>query len=253
MSVSLINGRVLGRVVKVAAAALASVVLAGCASNKSVDSSGLRINDPFEDVNRDVHGLNKGVDKYFLRPVAMGYDAATPGLVRLLIRNGLNHLELPRDFVSHLLSGEVTSAGRTVLRFGVNTIVGAGGLLDPATEFELPKEDADMGKVFATWGFGEGFYYEIPVLGPTTVRHTAGRIFDIALAPTTYIAAPFAGAGVRALETVEFRSTNRRLIDSVLYDSADSYATTRALYYQTRRKFVTGKPDLADAPKLEAE
>ena len=173
--------------------------------------------------------------------------------MRFLLNNGLDHLELPRDFVAHLLSGELESAGRTVLRFGVNTVVGAGGLLDPATDFEIPKEDADMGKVLATWGFGEGIYYEMPLLGPTTVRHTIGRVLDMGLAPSTYIAAPIGGVTVTAAEAVEFRAANRETLDSVYYDSADSYATTRALYYQNRRAFIDGGVDLSTAPSIDEE
>ena len=247
------RGGIVKRLANVVAAAMIAVGAAGCASTETFDSSGLRVNDPYEGFNRNVHGFNKGVDRFFLRPVAQGYDLVTPALVRFLLRNGLDHLELPRDFVAHLLSGEIESAGRTVLRFGVNTVVGAGGLLDPATDFEIPKEDADMGKVLATWGFGEGIYYEIPVLGPSTVRHTVGRVLDIGLAPTSYIATPWAGSAVTALDAIEFRASNGALIDSVYYESADSYATLRALYYQNRRRFVDGGIDLSTAPSADPE
>lgn len=225
---------------------------AGCA-HEPTEVGGLRVNDPYEGINRDIHGFNKGVDRYFIRPISQGYDAATPGLVRLLVGNGLSHLELPRDFVNHLLQGELMSAGRTLLRFGVNTIVGAGGLLDPATDFEIEKEDADFGQTLAVWGADEGVYYEIPLLGPSTIRHTTGRVVDLVFAPTTFIGAPYSGLAKTSLEIVELRSNNGELIDSIYYDSADSYSTLRALYYQNRRRFVSGGVDLNGAPQIDEE
>ena len=51
-------------------------------------------------------------------------------------------------------------------RFGVNTLAGAAGLLDPATEFGLPLEPTDFGVTLASWGANEGPYVEAPSLWP---------------------------------------------------------------------------------------
>lgn len=224
-----------GRSSAIAAVMVLAAAVSGCAGSRSEESGALRMNDPHESTNRDIHGFNRGVDQYFVRPVASVYDDVTPAPVRFLVRNALNHLELPRDFVSHLLSGELTAAGRTVLRFGANTVGGAGGLLDPATEFGLPKEDADFGMVLASWGFEEGVYMELPLLGPSTTRHTVGRVVDMFLAPTTFVGQPYAGPIVASLEVAEYRSTNEGAIDAVYYESVDSYVRARSVYYQNRR------------------
>lgn len=225
--------------IRMAAIGAVALGLSACATN-SPENAALGINDPYENsVNRSIHSFNKGFDRYALRPVSQGYDAVTPGLFRLLISNALNHLEAPRDFANHILTAEFESAGRTLLRFAVNTTVGAGGLLDPATDFELEKEDADFGKTLAVWGAGEGVYYEIPFLGPSTVRHTAGRVVDLALAPTSYLGEPLIAGGVAAVAAVEARDDNLGAIDSVLYDSPDSYIAVRSFYLDARRAFVT--------------
>lgn len=220
------------------AAVVLAGALSGCAAHNSAENEALGINDPNEPFNRHVHSFNKGFDELVLRPVAVGYDAVTPGLFRLLIRNALNHLELPRDFANHVLVADLPAAGRTLGRFGVNTLLGAGGFLDPASQVDLPKEDADFGRTLARGGFEEGPYYEIPLMGPSTVRHTMGRIVDLAFAPTSYVFEPFSGAIVTGIDAVETRADNMPAIDSVLYESADSYATTRAIYLQNRRNFV---------------
>lgn len=241
-----------GWFMKRAAAALILMTTAGCASMNSPENAALGVNDPFESVNRDIHAFNKGFDRYALRPIAQGYDAATPGLFRLFISNALSHLELPRDFANHVLTAEFESAGRTLLRFAINTTVGAGGLLDPATDFEVEKENADFGKTLAVWGAGEGFFYSIPFLGPSTVRHTAGRVVDLAFAPTSYLDEPLVPIGVGALAAVEARADNAGAIDSLLYDSVDSYSAVRSFYLNSRRSFVGDEPVL-DLDALDPE
>ncbi len=233
----------------VAAAALSTALVGGCASTSDTTTSSLGVDDRFEGFNRGVHGFNKGVDEYVVRPVAIGYDTVTPGLVQFLLRNAISHLELPRDFAANLFSGELEAAGLTLVRFGVNTLVGAGGLLDPATDFEVPKQDADFGKTFASWGADEGPFHEIPFVGPSTIRHTAGRIVDMAFAPTSYLGQPLIGVAKTAVEVVDFRAQNGDLIDDVLYESADSYSAEQTLYIQNRRAFVSdGDVDIENAP-----
>ena len=220
-------------------AGVAAIVagLSGCAAN-SPENEALGINDPYEGFNRDIHAFNKGADQVVLRPIAKGYEAVSPGAVRLMVGNALNHLEAPRDFANHVMTAEAGAAGRTVARFAINTFIGAGGLLDPASEFDLGKEDADFGKTLAVWGAGEGFYYEIPLLGPSTIRHSAGRIVDIAFAPTVWIGEPISAGAVNAADVVNARAENAGAVDSVLYDSVDSYVATRAFYIESRRNFV---------------
>lgn len=224
-------------VARLLGATVVAAGLSGCATN-SPENEALGINDPYEGLNRDIHSFNKGADQLILRPVAKGYEAVTPGAVKLMVSNALNHLEAPRDFANHVLTAEAGAAGRTVARFAINTLIGAGGLLDPASELDLGKEDADFGKTLAVWGAGEGFYYEIPLLGPSTVRHSTGRIVDIAFAPTVWLGEPVSTASTTALEAVSARAEDASAIDSVLYDSVDSYVATRAFYIESRRSFV---------------
>lgn len=239
----------LSRMMIAAAAVATASMVGGCAATGDSTASSLGVDDRFEGFSRGVHGFNKGVDQYVVRPVAIGYDTVTPGLVQLLLRNAISHLELPRDFAANLFAGEFEAAGLTLARFGVNTIVGAGGLLDPATDFELTKKDADFGKTFATWGADEGPYHEIPFVGPSTIRHTAGRIVDMAFAPTSYLGQPLIGVGKAAVEAVDFRAQNGEVIDDVLYESADSYSAGQTLYIQNRRAFVNdGEVDIENAP-----
>ncbi|MEM6670231.1 MAG: VacJ family lipoprotein [Pseudomonadota bacterium] len=230
------------------AALFVAATLSACATTEAVDG----VYDPYQPLNRDFHEFNKGLDTVVVRPVSSVYGDVTPGLVRLLIGNALSHLELPRDFANNVFMGKWEPAGSTLARFAVNTIVGAGGLLDPATDFEIEKQDADFGMTLAHYGAGEGAYWELPFLGPGTTRSHWGRFVDFAFAPTTYIGAPISGYTVLGLNTVEFRDTNENAVDSVLYESADSYTTARSLFLQNRRAQL-GEADDGEEVEIIAE
>lgn len=224
--------RLLGR--RLAAALTAAGLAATAAGCGAADIDPiLQVADPWEDVNRDVHAVNKAFDTALLRPLAVGYGAVAPGPVRYMVSNFVDHLETPRDFVNHVLTGELSAAARTVGRFTVNTVMGAG-LLDPASDLGLEKEDADFGRTLAVYGVGEGVYYEAPFFGPTTARHTVGRSVDFLLNPLFFVS------------VVTFRQENLSAVDSVLYESLDSYASSRALYLQNRRSFLGDASTVAE-------
>lgn len=192
------------------AAVAAALTLSGCAQN-SAENEALGINDPYENINRDFHEFNKGADRLVLRPIARGYRDYTPDALQFVFRNVINHFELPRDFVNHILTGEFKSAGRTLLRAGINSTFGFGGIFDPASDVEIFKEDSDFGKTLAVWGVPQGVYFELPLLGPTSPRHSVGNVVDIAFSPTTYFGQPFAGISRGAVDIVDSRARNAEL------------------------------------------
>lgn len=207
---------------------------------------GSLVADPFEQTNREIHEFNVGIDQVLVRPTTYIYDAVTPDLVRFLLANAIDHIRLPVNAINHLLQGEVTEALAAVGRFGVNTIAGAGGLLDPATEFGLPLVDADFGQTLARAGVEEGAFVMLPLLGPSTTRDAVGTAVDFVLNPIFWLlpsdglGGPAVTAGRIGVSTVEVRNQNFDLIDEIFYDSEDSYVTLRSIYIQNRRRFVGG-------------
>lgn len=230
---------------------LTAVVLAGglsaCAAGGHQAAGDGLIADPFEPANRAIHGFNKAADRFALRPAAQVYEAATPALVKHLVGNATDHLAVPAQAVQGALRGDLQSAATSVGRFAVNTLVGAGGLLDPATEVGLPKQQEDFGRTLAAWGVGEGPYVELPLLGPSTARDAAGRLGGMALDPVSWAtgaAKPewtdwvqptaFAAGGV------DWRAKNMASVDTALYESADSYAIAKSVWLQQRRALIAG-------------
>lgn len=233
------------------------VVLSACATAEP--GADLSATDRTQGFNRQMLKVNLALDKAVLRPAAQGYDAVTPTLVKHLLGNGFSHLDLPGDFVNYVLQGEVKLALATLGRFTINTVVGAGGLLDPATEFGLPEKDTDFGITLGKHGVEEGNYLVLPLIGPTTTRDAFGRVVDIALSPTTYIGyvepsiSPETGIAITATQFIHERDANFEVIDELLYGSPDPYISLRSVYLQRRRAAVAGEdagsealPDIFD-------
>lgn len=220
--------------------------LAGCATQPA---EGELIADPYVDTNRSIHEFNKGLDTAIIRPASEAYDFITPATIQLLLSNGLNHLRLPGMFVNRVLQGDVENAGVVLGRFGVNTVAGAAGLLDPATEFGLPFETTDFGVTLATWGAQEGAYVELPLFGPATTRHAVGRVVNFVLDPSILLTTGVVEAGTAVtiassartpVDIVNTRHENADIINDVLYASDDSYVTARTGYIQSRRRLIAG-------------
>lgn len=215
---------------------------------------GALIGDPFESSNRTIHSYNVGVDKVLIRPATVVYDTVTPALVQHLLGNAIDHLRLPVDAINQVLQGRAEDALASVGRFGVNTLVGAGGLLDPATEFGLPLDEADFGQTLHVWGAEEGPFLMLPFFGPSTGRDAIGLLVDFVINPFAWalpadgIGGPLVTAGRIGITVVETRNVNFDLIDDVLYNSEDSYVTLRTLFVQNRRRFIGG--DVIDPDSL---
>ena len=229
-----------------------TVVIGACSSTGP--RTGFAESDDFEPMSRAFLDGNRRLDFYVLRPAAEGYDLVTPALFQHMIGNGLSHLELPGDFANYLLQGEFTKSAETFGRLTLNTLMGAGGLLDPAKEFGLARQSTDFGITLGGYGVGEGSYLVLPFIGPTTMRDTAGFLVDRAFSPSTYIgqftALDAFGPAVTGLGLLDTRNRNAAFIDEVLYEADDSYVTLRAAYLQRRRSLIAGEESTDTVPDI---
>lgn len=217
-----------------ALAGIVSASLAACAAPAPTSEP----YDPFEDTNRSIHAFNKGLDTAVARPASKAYGTILPQPVKTGVANFASNLELPGNIVNGVLQGDVEGAGKNTLRFIMNSTFGVAGIFDPAREFDLPQEKTDFGETLYVWGVGEGAYLELPVLGPRTTRDAVGDVVDIFTNPVSNVLpttegyyATAAGVGSKLGDRDRYSQT----IDSVLYDSADSYSQSRLLYLQNRR------------------
>jgi ABC-type transporter lipoprotein component MlaA len=144
--------------------------------------------DPIEGFNRKSLGFTKGAVNWVMKPIAKGWRFITPTFARRGLDNLFFNLGWPSRFLSLLLQGEIVKSGVETGHFVVNTTIGIAGLFDPASRLGIPTYRQDIGLAFARWGSGPGFYFFIPILGPSSGRDALGRLFDTALHPATYLA-----------------------------------------------------------------
>ena len=213
-----------------------TVIVAGCATNSG--GSGGAIYDPNEDRNRKVHAFNVSLDKKFVRPIATEYSSALPDVIEDSISNFASNLGQPSILVNSVLQGDLQGVSLSATRFLTNSILGVGGLFNTAEKLGLKEHDTDFGETLYKWGAEEGEYVELPLLGPATIRSTTGIIVDLLINPLSYaVSSPETYYGTLASTSAGLSARGRYTssIDSILYESADSYAQARLIYLQNRR------------------
>lgn len=210
--------------------------------------------DPWEGFNRDLYAVHDSVDQAVFEPVARGYRAVTPGPLRQGVLNVLRNLRGPVIFANDLLQGEVNRGGVTAARFVVNTTLGVVGIFDPATSMGLERHDEDFGQTLAVWGVGEGPYMFIPLMGPSNVRDTAGRVVDIALDPMTWMRGDDADSWRVARTVTTAVAAREQVIEAVddLQNSVDPYTSIRSSYNLLRESAIqNGRTDVQDLPDFD--
>jgi phospholipid-binding lipoprotein MlaA len=201
------------------------------------------IQDPNEARNRVVFEMNKDVDRRILRPASKGYGSALPEPVQRSIGNFAGNVDLPSSVVNDILQANIDDAAHNFTRFLINTTFGILGIFDPATSFGLPERKSDFGETLAVWGFREGNYVVLPVVGPSTQRDAVGRVVGLFTNPLTYaLPSPekYVGPVARVASKVGDRYRFASTIDSILYESADAYTQARLLYLDNRRFQLSG-------------
>ena len=230
-----------------------AVALSACTTSQDPALRTDGINDPYEAQNRAIHGFNKGLDKNLVRPVSKGYAAVVAPEIRDRVNDFSTNLSNPGIAINSLLQGDLRGAGIATARFLLNTTIGIGGIVDAATELQIPQHDTDFGETLAVWGVGEGAYVEMPFFGPSTQRDAVGFVTDVFTNPLTFLTIntspeKYIPPTARAGAWLNDRERLSGAIDSVLYDSADSYAQSRSIYLQNRRFELGSSGDAGNDP-----
>jgi phospholipid-binding lipoprotein MlaA len=235
---------------RAAAAVLIALLAAGCAATPGRTTP----DDRWEGFNRGVYKFNDAVDRAALKPVAKGYRKITPHWMRVGIGNFLGNLEYPITAVNQFLQGKFKLGLRDTGRFLINSTLGVGGLLDPATSAGLEANDEDLGQTLAVWGVGSGPYLNLPFVGPSTLRDAPSRMFDFFFDPVTYVDVPWQAIwGERVLDAVHSRSELLPL-EPTLQKTYDPYAFIRDSWLQRREYAIfDGNPPPEQLEDFEEE
>ena len=201
------------------------------------------IADPLEPFNRAMFHFNDKLYFWILKPVAQGYKEVVPEPARVSVKNFFSNLGFPIRFLSCLLQADFSGAATEAGRFGVNTIWGIGGLMDPAAskELDLQKQDTDLGLTLASYGVGHGFYIVWPVWGPSSPRDSIDIAGEYFLYPTSYITPWYYATGTRGVDIVNATSLRIGDYEAVKEAAIDHYVAMRDGYIQYRLKKIKEK------------
>ncbi|TVM20005.1 hypothetical protein DPQ33_01905 [Oceanidesulfovibrio indonesiensis] len=207
--------------------------------------------DPLAGWNRFWFNFNDALYTGVLQPLGRGYNYVMPVKARVGVRNFFDNLKAPMYIANSLLQGKFKGAGVHMSRFIGNTAFGflgfAGTFNDKKGIVETDTED--FGQTLAVWGFGDGFYLVLPILGPTTLRDGIGMGVDSTFFnPITYIAPwPFWQSepwqwwteyGVWAYQKFNYISFQLDYYDDFKATAISPYAAMRDAYIQMRRNKI---------------
>lgn len=227
---------------------LCALVLAGCATVPNPDAR-----DPWESWNRGVFGFNDSVDKVVLKPVATGYQKVTPDWLQKGVGNFFGNLTDMWSVVNNALALRPRETGDSIGRVMLNTTVGLLGVIDVASDLGVERHTADFGLTLARWGVGNGPYVVLPLLGPSTLRDTAGLPVDSWGNPINQVGDEPTRTGAVVLKAVDTRA--RLLSAGDVLDGAalDKYSFVRDAYLQRRRNQVYDGNPPEDEPAQDPQ
>jgi phospholipid-binding lipoprotein MlaA len=212
------------------------LVLAGCAAPPMGNP---HAQDPWEPLNRSVSSFNDGLDRAVLKPVASAYREITPSPVRTGVHNFFNNLKDVWTIVNTTLQVKPQETVEQVMRVGVNTVLGIYGVLDIASEMNIPRHQEDFGQTLGRWGVPSGPYLVLPVLGPSTLRDSvalfsADRYGDL-VQHIDHVPSRNSAYAMRAVDTRMQLLRAEELLDAA---ALDRYSFVRDSYLQLRNNQI---------------
>lgn len=197
----------------------------------------LQVDDPLESWNRRVYHFNYRFDQWVFLPAVEGYRYVTPDLVETGVHNFFNNLGEVPTLANNLLQLKGHRAMNGTARLLFNTILGVGGIWDPATLMGLPRQREDFGQTLGYYGVPAGPYLMLPLLGPSNVRDTSGLVVDYSLTnAVNYLDVADASRnnpGITVLQAVDTRANTGFRYGQL--NSPFEYEKLRYLYHEARK------------------
>ena len=225
----------------------------GAASTAATPPAPVSKVDPWERWNRKVYAFNDQLDEAVVKPVAQAYQKVLPRIVRTGIDHFFSNIADAWSAANHYLQGKGQAGTEMGVRFAVNTFIGLGGVLDPASEMGLERRSEDFGQTLGVWGFGPGPYIVLPLLGSSNVRDATAFPVDRLVSASSLTGDTPSAIGVTTLEVVNTRAkllSAGGLLDQV---ALDKYSFLRDAYLARRRSQIFDgnpppEPEDADVP-----
>lgn len=213
------------------------------------------VKDCFEGLNRATFAFNQALDGIIVKPLASAYKTL-PSPVRAGISNSLDNLSNLITIPNNLLQGDFSQAGVNTGRFIINSTIGILGIIDVAQHLGFSEyEKEDYGQSLGKLGLGPGCYIVLPVLGPSTIRDTAGTLvnfvggdawYNVTVENDTQYFSDFDYYASKITSGVDFRAKNYDSIENLEKNSLDFYASVKSLYLQDRQQKILNTTKIID-------
>ncbi len=204
----------------------------------------VNINDPLEPMNRAFFQFNDKLYEWVLKPVTNAYIWILPLEVRKSFNNFFLNIAAPVRLVNTLFQGNLEATGIVLERFVINSTLGVYGFADIADEeFDIKRRRADFGQTLGKWGLAEGIYLCWPIVGPSSVRDSAGLVVDSYTSIIPYIDSnsPALSASYYSTNMVNRLSLNPTAYDDLKKYAVDPYISARQAYYEYRKALIDYK------------
>jgi len=225
-------------------------MLAGCATVTTPTKG-----DPFESYNRAMFTINDKIDQVALKPIAKGYVYVTPQPVRDSVTNFFGNIGDIYTAANNLVQLKIADGVSDIMRVVMNSIFGVAGLFDVASVAGLPKHTQDFGLTLGHYGVPAGPYVVLPLLGPSTVRDTAGTVVDYFGSVTSYVDPTWFRTTLFGVQLVNTRANLLGAGDVLSGAALDKYSFVRNAYLQRRQYLIGGDTSASDGneslPKYE--
>lgn len=195
--------------------------------------------DPLEWFNRGMFYFNDKLYFWVLKPVASGYRAITPQVMRTGVDNFFKNLGTPVRLVNCVLQGKTQSAEAELAKFLYNSTIGLLGFGNPAQKYpKLNPDPEDFGQTLGSYGIGHGFYIVWPFLGPSSLRDSIGQAGGRLLTPTTYVEPAELSLSLDIYDRVNATTFRIGDYESLKKMALDPYEALRNGYIQLRQSRI---------------
>lgn len=240
--------------VQVAAPAQTEETLPPASDGQTITVTARSKSDPMQGANAASFKVVQAVDNKLVGPAAETYKKLLPKPARAGLGNFIRNIGEPVVALNFLLQLKPGKAAETLGRFGINSTLGVGGLIDVAKgkPFNLPHRRNGFANTLGFYGVGPGPYLYLPGIGSTSLRDVVGGAVDGVILPMG-IGAPF-NKPYYTIPNGLVRSLDRRVeLDcqiKALQAADDPYAATRAFYLKKRKAEIDALHGRGNGPEV---
>lgn len=195
--------------------------------------------DPLSGYNKMMTKSNDFTFTHIIKPTSYVYTRAVGRDIRISIDKFFENLKAPIRIINNFLQGKFKNTKDEIVRFGLNSIFGIGGLGDPAKDiFNISQHDEDFGQTLGYYGVGSGFAITLPFLGPSNLRDVIGLGGDLFANPITYVNPQSASFGISAFSKYNYATSHVNEYESLKKDAISLYPFLQDVYESYRDELI---------------